>query len=397
MWLTLPVRLAPNLLIFPSSFTKNCIIQLFDVSLQKYYKMNCTRLFCFLCVFLFAKTPLFCQEEKSISTAFPFLILNSDAISAGKGEVGVASSPDVFSQRVNASKYIFLPTSSAVAINYMPFTHRAVRDVFLGGITFYKKRIRDAFGANFSYFSIGDVNLTQDIGQQSYMLGTFKPTELSLEGSYSLQLSQSFAMGVTSRFLSSQLSIPSQGKSVARALAFDIAGYFYSQEHFISSLLYRYTWGFQLSNVGTKVKYDDLGRSFYLPTQLQTDSYNEWELSIEAQKYLVPTPNEQGVPDKDIIEALITSFYDAPNGFREEFHEINWAVGLEYKYNQSFFLRSGFFYQHKDKGDRKFLSIGAGFAFNNWQMDVAYPFSFSTYNNPFNTFKINLIYRFGQQ
>jgi hypothetical protein len=217
-------------------------------------------------VFLFAKTPLFCQEEKSISTAFPFLILNSDAISAGKGEVGVASSPDVFSQRVNASKYIFLPTSSAVAINYMPFTHRAVRDVFLGGITFYKKRIRDAFGANFSYFSIGDVNLTQDIGQQSYMLGTFKPTELSLEGSYSLQLSQSFAMGVTSRFLSSQLSIPSQGKSVARALAFDIAGYFYSQEHFISSLLYRYTWGFQLSNVGTKVKYDDLGRSFYLPT-----------------------------------------------------------------------------------------------------------------------------------
>ena len=371
MWLTLPVRLAPNLLIFPSSFTKNCIIQLFDVSLQKYYKMNCTRLFCFLCVFLFAKTPLFCQEEKSISTAFPFLILNSDAISAGKGEVGVASSPDVF----------------------------------LGGITFYKKRIRDAFGANFSYFSIGDVNLTQDIGQQSYMLGTFKPTELSLEGSYSLQLSQSFAMGVTSRFLSSQLSIPSQGKSVARALAFDIAGYFYSQEHFISSLLYRYTWGFQLSNVGTKVKYDDLGRSFYLPTQLklgagfllQTDSYNEWELSIEAQKYLVPTPNEQGVPDKDIIEALVSSFGDAPNGFREEFHEINWAVGLEYKYNQSFFLRSGFFYQHKNKGDRKFLSIGAGFTFfNNWQMDVAYPFSFSTYNNPFSTFKINLIYRFGQ-
>lgn len=90
-------------------------------------------------MFLFAKTPLFCQEEKSISTAFPFLILNSDAISAGKGEVGVASSPDVFSQRVNASKYIFLPTSSAVAINYMPFTHRAVRDVFLGGITFYKR------------------------------------------------------------------------------------------------------------------------------------------------------------------------------------------------------------------------------------------------------------------
>ena len=111
----------------------------------------------------------------------------------------------------------------------------------------------------------------------------------------------------------------------------------------------------------------------------------------------MPTPNEQGVPDKDIIEALITSFYDAPNGFREEFHEINWAVGLEYKYNQSFFLRSGFFYQHKDKGDRKFLSIGAGFAFNNWQMDIAYPFSFSTYNNPFSTFKINLIYRFGQQ
>ena len=148
------------------------------------------------------------------------------------------------------------------------------------------------------------------------------------------------------------------------------------------------------------MKYDDLGRTFYLPTQLklgagvllQTDSYNEWELSIEAQKYLVPTPNEQGMPNKDVIDALVSSFYDAPNGFYEEFHEINWALGLEYKFNQSFFLRSGFFYQHRNKGDRKFLSLGTGFVFSNWQIDVAYPFSFSTYNNPFHNFKINLIY-----
>ena len=362
--------------------------------------MKGLQLFWLLCVSIFVKEPIFSQEEKPISTAFSFLLLNSDAISAGKGEVGVASAPDVFSQRVNASKYIFLPASSAVAINYMPFTHRAVRDVFLGGITFYKKRERDAFGVNLSYFSIGEVNLTQDIGQQSYMLGTFKPTEFSLEGSYSLQLSQSFAMAVSPRFLSSQLSLPSQGQSTARALGFDIAGYFYSQEHFINNLLYRYTWGFQLSNLGTKVKYDDLGRDFYLPTQLklgagfllQTDSYNEWEFSIEAQKYLVPTPNEKGMPNKDVIDALVSSFYDAPNGFYEEFHEINWALGLEYKFNQSFFLRSGFFYQHRNKGDRKFLSLGTGFVFSNWQIDVAYPFSFSTYNNPFHTFKIDLIY-----
>lgn len=41
-------------------------------------------------------------------------------------------------------------------------------------------------------------------------------------------------------------------------------------------------------------------------------------------------------------------------------------------YNQQFFLRGGYFYQHPAKGNLQYFSIGAGFALNVLRLDASY-------------------------
>ena len=330
---------------------------------------------------------LHAQEERPITTAFPFLSINTDAAVAGMGEVGVCSQPNVFAQRNNAAKYIFAENTSGVGVSYTPYLNKLVKDIFLGNITYYKRTQRNAWGASLTYFSIGDVSLTQDFGGSATVLGSFRPTEFTFDLSYNLRLSEHFAMGVAARYLNSNLQLPTADKAVARGLGFDISGYYTSAFHLIGNYTGSYSFGFQLSNIGAKVKYDDLGKSFFLPTNLklgaaynlQVDSYNRFSVLTEANKLLVPTESGE---DKDFIEGIFTSFSDAPNGFKEELHEISWAIGAEYAFDEQLFLRTGYFHQHKLKGDRQYLTVGCGFAFRSFQFDVSYLFSTTTTNNP---------------
>ena len=64
--------------------------------------------------------------------------------------------------------------------------------------------------------------------------------------------------------------------------------------------------------------------------------------------------------DKSVIAGIFSSFGDAPGGFTEELQEINLSAGIEYWYNKQFALRAGYFYEHENKGNRKFITAGAG-------------------------------------
>jgi hypothetical protein len=343
-----------------------------------------------LLIGLLFNTFLHAQEEKPITTAFPFLSINTDAAAAGMGEVGVCSQPSAFAQRNNAAKYIFTENTSGVGVSYTPYLNKLVKDIFLGNITYYKRTQRSAWGASLTYFSIGNVSLTQDFGGSATVLGSFRPTEFTFDLSYNLKLSEHFAMGVAARYLNSNLQLPTDDKAIARGLGFDISGYYTSAFHLIGNYTGSYSFGFQLSNIGAKVKYDDLGKSFFLPTNLKlgvayhlmTDSYNRFSLLTEVNKLLVPSTEAK---DKDFIEGLFTSFSDAPNGFSEELHELIWAVGAEYAFDEQLFLRTGYYHQHKNKGDRQYITVGAGFAFHSFKLDVAYLFNTSSTNNPLNS------------
>ncbi|MDO4228207.1 MAG: type IX secretion system outer membrane channel protein PorV [Capnocytophaga sp.] len=356
-----------------------------------------------ICILFFLTCySLFSQEQRSISTAFPFLLLSTDAIASGKGDIGIASKPDVFSQHWNSAKYVFSEHPMKIGMGYTPYLNSLVRDIFLGNISYYWKNNRSAWATSLKYFSIGDVTLTQDFGSETYILGDFRPAEFAFDVSYNLKLSEYFAMGVLARYLRSDLRLPTDEKSVGSGFSFDISGYYKSKEHLLGKYFGKYAFGFQLSNIGKKVKYDDLGKEFFIPTNLkigsmyslQTEMLNEFSLLVEFNKLLVPTLS-QGNDDVDFLQGIFKSFSDAPNGFSEELQEISWALGFEYVYDKSLFLRTGYFNQHKNKGDRKYITLGAGFAMRSWQLDFSYLIPTTQTENPLrNSLRVCLQYSF---
>ncbi|MGV6845160.1 MAG: type IX secretion system outer membrane channel protein PorV [Lutibacter sp.] len=349
-----------------------------------------------------------------ITTAAPFLLIAPDARAGGMGDIGVATSPDAYAQHWNASKNAFLPSQFAVGVVYTPWLRELTSDVFLGGFSF-ANRIddRSAWAASLTYFNLGQIDLTDINGAPQ---GTEKLNEFSLDGSYSLKLSESYAMGVTMRYIRSDLGIKSSNSAVnpVNTFAVDISGYFQSDEVNYGNFNGIWRAGFNISNIGPKVSYSDDGQDNYIPTNLKLgggfdfilDSYNKVSLNLELNKLLVPTPsvsvNNDGQPpyvqeDVSFFSGIFKSFGDAPGGFNEELKEFTWALGAEYMYDNAFALRAGYFNESNLKGARKYFTIGSGFKFKSTRLDISYLFNASSINNPLeNTLRFSLSFDFGQ-
>ena len=149
------------------------------------------------------------NDTRVITTGVPFLLITPDARAAGMGELGVATSPDTYSQQWNPAKYVFAKEQIGVGISYTPYLSDLVNDIFLGNLTFYNRiNERSAWAASIKYFSLGEIEI---ITQQQADIGNFtplieRPNELSIDASYALKLSDQFSMSVTGRFLSSDLN-----------------------------------------------------------------------------------------------------------------------------------------------------------------------------------------------
>lgn len=365
------------------------------------------------------------QNERPITTAVPFLLIAADARAAGQGDMGVATSPDAFSQQYNPAKYAFSLKKQGVSVSYTPYLTELVNDMSLGQLTYFNRfNERSAFAASFRYFGLGEIELRDspdDVGN------IVKPNELAIDGSYSLQLSDKFSMAVAGRYVRSNLRIPSTtgDASAANTFAVDVAGYYESSEIAYNDFNGRWRAGFNFQNMGPKISYDgDVERSSnFMPANLKLgggfdfifDEYNKLSSSLEFNKLLVPTPqkvkdlNNDGNIDSSEYQAaadaynktgwvsgMFKSFGDAPDGFSEELKEVNWAAGLEYWYQDSFALRGGYFNESKDKGSRKFATLGAGFKYTSIKVDVSYLFSMSKVKNPLeNTLRFSLTFNFG--
>lgn len=366
-----------------------------------------------------------------VSTGVPFLLISADARSAGLADMGVATTSDVFSQQYNPAKYAFALNEHGLSVSYTPYLVSIANDISLGQITYYNKfNERSAFGGSFRYFGLGDIQLTDDQGN---LLSVVNPNELALDLSYSLKLSEQFSMGVAGRFIRSALRVASDNTdaTAATSFAFDVAGYYQSEEIAFNDFNGRWRAGFNFQNLGPKISYDnDQFNENFLPANLRLgggfdfifDDYNRIGVTAEVTKLMVPTPqvygsgpfggkdlNGDGIidqEDKDLstiklqntswTSGLFSSFNDAPNGFSEELKEFTWALGAEYWYQDSFALRLGYFNEHELKGARKFFTMGAGFKYNVVKIDVSYLFSASNVRNPLeNTLRFSLTFNFG--
>lgn len=356
--------------------------------------------------------------ERVITTAVPFLTIAADARSSAMGDIGVASSTDVFAQQWNQSKYAFAERKSGIGISYTPYLESIITDIaLLNGSYFNKINERSAFAVSIRYFTLGEIELRNSFIEEGVLV---KPNELAIDGSYALKLSDVFSMGITGRFISSNLEIPQLGNAVqdGNTFAVDIGGYYRGREKAYNKFDGRWVWGFNVSNIGPKIQYDDAGQENFIPTNLGLgggfdfifDFDNVLSLRTEFNKLLVPTPqdfNGDGVIDASDneeyqqigwFEGMFKSFGDAPDGFSEELKEITWALGAEYIFREAFMLRAGYFNESEEKGFRKFFSLGAGFRYNNAQIDLSYLFSTAQVRNPLeNTLRFSLTFNFGEQ
>lgn len=356
----------------------------------------------------------FSQDRRVITTAVPFLMISADARASGLGEQGVATTPDAFSQHWNPSKYVFSENLSGVGVSYTPYLSKLVSDVFLANINYFNViDERSSWSASFKYFSLGDIDIIQN-PQDIPLLEN--PNEFTLDASYSLKLSDYFALAVTGRYLMSDVKLQSvdSNSDSASSFAVDISGFYQSDEKSYKNFNGIWRAGFNLSNIGPRMKYEELGKKNFIPSNLKIgsafdfifDSSNKVSLNLELNKLLVPSPsvpiynsNEQIIgynqADVNFLSGIFKSFGDAPDGFSEELKEFTVAFGLEYLYNDSFAVRAGYFNENENKGARKYLTFGTGFKIEKINLDLSYLLSTSSVISPLeNTLRFSFTYNF---
>lgn len=341
-------------------------------------------------------------EFNPINTGVTTLSITPDARGSAMGNLGAATDPDINAQFWNPSKYAFAYSSGGVGVSYTPWLRKLVNDIFLADVSGYMKlgsSDNQALSASFRYFSLGEVSSKDDAGNT---IQTINPYELAFDVGYSRKLSEKFSMGVVLRYILSDLSYndAQSGEQTTAASAFsaDISGYF-TTFPMIGSSECQFSWGWDISNIGTKVSYNHGTNNAFLPTNLRLGAnfmfpladYNTISLGLDLNKLLVPTKPRSKDFDMETkegqeeyekaldewenmspITGIFKSFGDAPGGIKEELQEISFSVGAEYAYNQQFFARAGYYYENMNKGGRSYFGIGAGFSLNVVRLDASY-------------------------
>ena len=353
-------------------------------------------------------------QTGGITTATPFLLIVPDARAGGMGDMGVATSADAWSIFHNPAKMTFNDRQIKTGITYSPWLRNLTDDIFIGSGSYINRFSENAaWGAEFRYFSLGQIDLTDNSGNPN---GSINPNEFVVTGSYALKLSETFSMGVGLKYIRSNLAFNGTAGNTLQpvnSFAVDVSGYFQSFEENYGSFNGRYRLGFNIINIGPKVSYTP-GQEDFIPTNLKfgggfdfiLDDYNIISTNVEFTKLLVPTPpvrdsNGDVVEGKDDnvgwVQGIFQSFGDAPCGFSEELQEFTYALGAEYLYNNAFAVRLGYFHESQDKGNRQYFTLGGGFKTNALNIDLSYLINSSDVNNPLeNSLRFSLSFDLGE-
>lgn len=344
------------------------------------------------------------NEFNPVQTGVTTLSIAPDARGSSLGNLGAATDPDMNCQFWNPSKYAFGYSTGGLSLSYTPWLRKIVNDIFLANLAGYWKiggSDNQALSASLRYFSLGEVT-TRPGTDNDFNAQTINPYEFAIDLGYSRKLSEKFSMGVVLRYILSDLSYTDtetgDSNTAASAFAVDLSGYFNTYP-MIGRNECQFSWGFNISNIGTKVSYDHGANNAFLPTNFRIGAnfmfpladYNTLSFGLDLNKLLVPTKPREKDFDVSTVEGqqeyedalekwesmspitgIFKSFTDAPGGFKEELQEIGVSFGAEYAYNQQFFVRAGYNYENANKGGRSYFAFGAGFSLNVVQLDASY-------------------------
>ncbi len=364
------------------------------------------------------------DDINAITTAVPFLMIAPDSRGGSMGDIGVSNSPDANSQYWNPAKYPFIDHDFGFSMSYSPWLRSLVNDINLAYLSGYLKINKmSAVSMSLRYFSMGEIQFTDKVGND---LGTYKPNEFAIDAAYSRLLGDNFSGAVALRYINSNLTagqnVGGQQTQVGQSVAADVAVY-YRKKFKTNDTKMEFSFGLNISNIGAKISYSESLERDFIPTNfrigpslaIELDKYNKFTISVDVNKLLVPTPPiyaedsvgnpiadgdgwwviEKGMdPRRSVGNALFTSWYDAPGGFSEEMKEFTIGSGVEYAYDQKFFIRGGYFWESAMKGNRRYFTLGAGFKYNVFALDFSYLIP-TTQRNPMqNTVRFTLVFNF---
>ncbi|MBV9988154.1 MAG: type IX secretion system outer membrane channel protein PorV [Chitinophagaceae bacterium] len=351
-----------------------------------------------------------------VSTAVPFLRISPDARAGGMGDLAIATSPDANAPFWNLAKVPFAKKATAVALNYTPWLKDlGLNDVYLASLAAYHKLDdQSAISTSLRYFSLGNIQLTDYSGN---VLNTVKPSEFCIDAGYSRILNQKLSIGVALRYINSRLVVGDVGTGVVykagNAVAGDVSLFYNGVGEDGEGL----NWGVVLANLGSKIGYtNDSRNKDYIPSNLGVGvSYtkvinesNKITFGLDVNKLLVPSaPASTGNYSTDSANlanyrntGVISSYFKSFSDGTSQLNSLQASLGVEYSYEDKFFVRGGYFYENKNRGNRKFLSLGAGFNIDNLSINFSYlvPSGSGVTRNPLsNTLRFGIVFNLGQE
>jgi hypothetical protein len=350
----------------------------------------------------------------AVTSAVPFLRIVPDARGGAMGDVGIATSADANGMHYNQSKLAFADKNVSVSATYTPWMRNlGLNDVYLAYLAgYYKLDKLQTLGFGLRFFSLGDIEFTDENGTS---LGQGRPNEFEITAAYSRKLTDRFSAAIGAKFIYSNLATGRvvEGNEIrpGQAGAADLS-LTYKAPLKINGNKSELTIGTVVSNLGSKITYTNSVNRDYIPANLgigaawkfNLDEYNTLTFTTDFNKLLVPTPrpeiDEDGddIPDyKQLspVRGVFRSFGDAPGGFSEELKEITIGTGLEYWYDDQFAIRTGYFYEHFSKGNRKYFSVGLGVKYNIFGLNFSYLVPTTNQRNPLdNTLRFSLVFDF---
>ena len=347
------------------------------------------------------------KTNNVVTTAVPMLRISPDARSTGMGETGIATSADAYSNFWNLGKTPFAKQKGSIGVTYTPWLNDLnLKDVYIASLAgYYKLDDNQALSLGLRYFSLGDIQFTDQSGQD---LGSNRPREYTVEGGYSRKLGPKSGLGIGVRYISSNLANGTyngvnykKGSSVAADLHFFHNGAAENGEGF--------NYGITLSNLGSKISYtDDNAQKDFIPANLGLggaytkvfDADSKLTFAVDLNKLLVPTPDTAAASianyrKQSVVSSWARSFGDAPGGGSEELREVTASIGAEYSYKEQFAFRAGYFYESPLKGNRRYATVGAGLKYNVIGLNLAYifPSGSGISRNPLsNTVRFSLLF-----
>lgn len=351
-------------------------------------------------------------QRNVITTAAPFLLISPDSRGAAMGDLGVATSADANSIHWNPAKMAFIENNAGISLSAAPWLRQLVPDIWFYYLSGYKRiDNRSTISGSLRYFTLGDIQFTDINGNPN---GNYEPKEFAVDGSYARQLSDNLSLGIALRFIFSDLARGQVGVSGTEiragiAGAGDV-GMLYKNDVEIGNREFEYSIGANFSNIGNKITYTTEANRDFIPMNFrvgtfwktQIDEFNEIGFGVDFNKLMVPTPQYnfdslgniigRELSDAPVIQGMLSSFGDAPGGFREELNEFTYSIGLEYWYAKQFALRAGYFNEADTKGARKYATFGAGLKYKVFQIDAAYLQPFARRHPLQNTIRFSLLF-----